>query len=57
MPQNNVPFIFTVEGNLNLALSDEDALIEEMLEEVDPPPAPEEEWKTARKAKKRRSWG
>ena len=34
-PRNNVPFIFTVEGNLNPALSDEDAMIEDILDEVD----------------------
>ena len=42
-PRNNVPFIFIVEGNLNPALSDEDAMIEEILEEIDPPPTPDEE--------------
>ena len=41
-PRSNVPFIFIVEGNLNPALSGEDAMIEEMLEEIDPPPAPDE---------------
>ena len=53
-PKNNVTLIFTVEGNLNPALSDEDAMIEEFLEEVDPRPTPEDGWTIARCKKKER---
>ena len=56
-PKNNVPFIFTVEGNLDPALCDEDAMIEEILEEIDPPPTPENGWKTVRQARTGRSRG
>ena len=56
-PRNNLPFILTVEGNLNPELSDEDAMIEDILEEIDPPPTPDESWTTARNAKKGWSQG
>jgi hypothetical protein len=56
-PRNNVPFIFAVEGNLDPALSEEDAMIEDILAEVDPPPTPEEGWEVVRKGRRGRSRG
>ena len=54
--KNNVPFIYAVEGNLNPALSEE-ALIEDILDEIDPPPTPDDDWTVVRPRRRGRSRG
>ena len=54
-PTNNVPLIYTVKGNLSPVISEEDAIIQEILDEVEPPPTADEEWIEARKSRKGKS--
>ena len=53
-PRNNVPLIYTSEGNLATVTDKE---VQDILDDLDPPPTPDPEWETIRRPRKGKSRG